>query len=347
MKVAYFTGIRKLELADRPRPAPERDDDVLLRIDRVGVCGSDVHYYVDGRIGDQVLAYPATLGHECSGTVVATGPGVRTLQPGDRVAIDPALVCGRCDQCLAGRPNTCRKLRFMGGPGEAPGALAEYSVLPAENCLAIPDSMTLDQATLAEPLSVGLYAVRLGELRPGMAIGVFGAGPIGLSVLLCAKAVVPVRAYVTELIDRRLDVARTCGADWTANAAACDVAAEALAREPAGLDVVFECSGDPRAIDVSMAALKPGGTLVIVGIPAPQRVDFDIHVMRRKELTFKNVRRQRACVAPVVELVADGRLNPDPMLTHHFPLERTQEAFDLVAGYADGVIKAVIELGRE
>jgi len=347
MKVAYFTGIRKLELADRPRPEPQRPDDVLVRIDRVGVCGSDVHYYVNGHIGDQMLHYPATLGHECSGTVVAMGRAVRNLQPGDRVAIDPALVCGRCDQCRAGRPNTCRKLRFMGNAGEEPGALAEYCVLPAENCFAIPDSMTLDQAVLAEPLSVGLYAVRLAELTPNLAVGILGSGPIGLSVLLAAKAVAPGRAYVTDLIDRRLAAARTCGADWTSNAAAADVVHQMLAREPDGLDVVFECSGDPRCIDQAMAALKPGGLLVIVGIPAQQRVDFDVHVMRRKELTFKNVRRQRGCVAPVIELIADRRLNPDPMLTHRFPLSAAAQAFELVAGYGDGVIKAVIELHAE
>jgi L-iditol 2-dehydrogenase len=347
MKVAYFTGIRKIELADRPRPEPQRPDDVLVRIDRVGVCGSDVHYYVDGHIGDQMLHYPATLGHECSGTVIAMGPAVRNLQQGDRVAIDPALVCGRCDQCRAGRSNTCRKLRFMGNPGEEPGALAEYCVLPAENCFPIPDSMTLDQAVLAEPLSVGLYAVRLAELTPNLAVGILGSGPIGLSVLLAAKAVAPGRAYVTDLIDRRLEAARTCGADWTSSAAAAGIVQQMLAQEPAGLDVVFECSGDPRCIDQAMVALKPGGRLVIVGIPAQQRVDFDAHMMRRKELTFKNVRRQRGCVAPVVELIADRRVNPDPMLTHRFPMAAAEQAFELVAGYADGVIKAVIELHAE
>jgi threonine dehydrogenase-like Zn-dependent dehydrogenase len=207
--------------------------------------------------------------------------------------------------------------------------------------------MTLDQAVLAEPLSVGLYTVRLAGLTPDLAAGIFGSGPIGLSVLLAAKAVAPGRMYVTDLIDRRLEAARACGANWTCNAAAADVAHEMLAREPAGLDVVFECSGDPRSIDQAMAALKPGGMLVIVGIPAQKRVDFDVHVMRRKELTFKNVRRQRGCVTPVLELVADRRLSPDPMLTHRFPLAAAEQAFELVAGYADGVIKAVIELHGE
>jgi L-iditol 2-dehydrogenase len=344
VKVACFTGLRKLEWIDQPAPVIEQPDQVLVRIDRVGVCGSDVHYYVDGRIGDQVLAYPATLGHECAGTVAAVGQGVTGLRPGDRVAVDPALVCGRCDQCLAGRPNTCRKLSFLGAPGEQPGAMAEFRVLPAENCFAVPTSMSLDRATLAEPLSVGLYATQLAGLRTGWAVGILGTGPIGLSVLLCVKAVSPGRVYATDLIDRRLEAARQCGADWAGNPRATDAVAEILGREPCGLDVVFECSGDPRAFDPAMAMLKPGGTLVIVGIPAQQRVDFDIHVMRRKELTFKNVRRQRGCVRPVLDLIAEGRLNPDVMLTHHFPPAQAADAFELVAGYRDGVIKAVIEL---
>lgn len=344
MKVACFTALRTLEWTDQPAPVIQQPDQVLLRIDRVGVCGSDVHYYVDGRIGDQVLHYPATIGHECAGTVAAVGRGVTAIHPGDRVAVDPALVCGCCDQCRAGRPNTCRKLSFMGGPGEEPGALAEYRLLPAENCFAIPPSMTLDQATLAEPLSIGLYATFLADLRAGMCAAILGAGPIGLSVLLCAKAVTPGRVWVTDLIDRRLEAARGCGADWTCNPRSSDVVAEVLGREPCGLDVVFECSGDPRMIDQAMALLKPGGTLVIVGIPAQQRIDFNVHVMRRKELTFKNVRRQRGCVGPVLDLIAQGRLDPGEMLTHRFPLAEAAKAFELVAAYGDGVIKALVEM---
>lgn len=344
MKVACFTGLRKIEWIDEPPPTIQRPDEVLLRMDRVGVCGSDVHYFVDGRIGDQLLRYPATLGHECAGTVAAVGTAVTGLRPGDRVAVDPALVCGQCDQCRAGRPNTCRKLSFLGAPGEEPGAMAEYRVLPAENCFAVPGSMSLDQATLAEPLSVGLYAVLLAELHAGMTSAILGAGPIGLSVLLCAKASAPGPVYVSEPLERRADAARRCGADWAGDPRSADVVAEILARQPSGLNVVFECSGDPRTLDSAMALLKPGGTLVIVGIPVQQRIDFDVHVMRRKELTFKNVRRQRGCVGPVLEMIADGRLNPDEMLTHRFAPAEAGQAFELVANYGDGVIKALIEM---
>jgi len=344
MKVACFTGLRKLELRDEPRPELRQPGDALLRIERLGVCGSDVHYYTEGGIGDQRLLYPATLGHECSATVVEVGPDVRGLQPGDRVAVDPALVCGTCDQCRAGRANTCRNLQFMGCPGEAPGAAAEYRVLPAENCVPVPEGVSLDEAALVEPLSIGLYAVRLAALRTQARIAVFGCGPIGLSVLLCAKATAGCRAYVTDLIDSRMEVARRCGADWTGHPHRTDIAAAVEHDEPLGVDVVFECSGDPACLEQAQQMLMPGGTLVLVGIPAARRVDFDVHIMRRKELTFKNVRRQCDCVAPAIELVASRKVDVSPLLTHRFPLPRIEDAFELVAAYRDGVIKAVVDV---
>jgi len=164
MKTAYFTALRQIEVVDAPEPLLARPGDVLLRIDRVGVCGSDVHYYLDGHIGDQILQYPATIGHECSGTVLKTGSAVQGLKTGDRVAIDPAFPCGQCDQCLGGRSNTCRRLLFMGSPGQAPGGLSERYVAPAACCVAIPPSMSSDEAMLVEPLSIGLHSVRLAQL---------------------------------------------------------------------------------------------------------------------------------------------------------------------------------------
>ena len=344
MKIAYFTGLRKLELAEAPEPKLQRPEDVLLRIDRVGICGSDVHYYCEGRIGSQMVEYPATLGHECAGTVLQVGTAVARLAPGDRVAVDPATFCGVCDQCRAGRVNTCRKLRFMGCPGETPGAVAGLHVLPAASCFPIPASMSLDEATLIEPLSIGLYAVRLAEMRPAAKIAVLGAGPIGLSVLLSAKATAKATVYMIDLLDERLDVARRCGADWTGTPRREDIAAAIAQREPQGLDFVLECSGDPECIDQGQQLLGPGGTLLLVGIPPEDRVSFDPHRMRRMELTMKSVRRQKDCVAPAIGLVSERRIDLRPLVTHHFPLERIHDAFELVAGYRDGVIKAILHL---
>ncbi len=344
MRTALFTDLRKIEIREAPAPSLERPGDVLVRIDRLGVCGSDVHYHVHGRIGDQVLRYPASLGHECAGTVVEVGAAVENVRPGDRVAVDPALTCGGCDQCRAGRPNTCRKLQFMGCPNEAPGAASELCVLPAVNCFPIPNGMTLEQAALAEPLSIGLYAVRLAGLGPDRRIAILGCGPIGLGVLACTKMTAPATVYATDLFDERLDAAGRLGADWTGNASRDDAAAAIQRREPLGVDVVFECSGDPECLDEAIELAAPGGTVMMVGIPPVERVSFHSHVVRRREITLRAVRRQRECVAPVIAAIADGRLDTSPFVTHRYPLERIADAFELVAEYRDGVIKAMVAL---
>ena len=351
MKSAFFTAIHQIEILDEPVPSISRADEVLVRIDRLGVCGSDVHYFTDGRIGDDIVPLPASLGHECAGTVVEVGPSVESLSVGDRVAVDPAVACGECDQCMKGRSNTCRNMNFMGCPNQGPGAAAEFRVLPAGNCFVVPEGITLDQAALVEPLSVGLYAVRMAALRPEAKIAILGSGPIGLSVLLSAKATGTCTTFVTDLLDARLAVARTCGADWTKKtiqdhpAAATELENAIRGEVPDGLDVVFECTGDPRCIDQAQRLLTPGGTLIMIGITPETQVTFDAHLMRRTELTFKNVRRQEDCMKPVIDLMAAGKINADPMLTHHFPLDKIQEAFELVAGYRDGVVKAMVDIG--
>ncbi len=232
----------------------------------------------------------------------------------------------------------------MGSPRQAPGAVAEFRVLPAENCFAIPETVSIDEAALVEPLTIGLHAVRLGQVAPRSRIALFGAGPIGLSVLLCAKAVAPGTVYATDLLDDRLEVARQCGADWAGSPRRDDVVAAIAAQEPEGVDLAFECSGDPACIDQALGLLTPGGTLVLVGIPAEPRIRVDVHTMRTSELTVRNVRRQNGCLPAVIRMLAEGRIHAGPLLTHHYPLARIRDAFELVADYRDGVIKAMLDV---
>jgi threonine dehydrogenase-like Zn-dependent dehydrogenase len=175
-------------------------------------------------------------------------------------------------------------------------------------------------------------------------IAILGVGPIGLSVLLAAKAEKAQAIYVTDKIDSRLEAARTVGAAWTGNPDSIDVVAEILGAEPVGLDVVFECCGQQEALDQAFSILKPGGHLVMIGTPRQDRVSFDVDEFRRKELSIIYIRRQNHCVQPALDLIKSGQVNVDFMITHHFPLEETKKAFDLVAGYHDGVIKAMISL---
>lgn len=352
MKAIVLTGLREMEIREVPDPTIEKDTDVLLMVERVGVCGSDVHYYETGRVGTQVVEYPFIIGHECSATVKAVGRSVRRVKVGEAVVVDPAAPCGRCEQCRMGRENTCSALRFLGTPGQGGGCLCEYVVMPEACCFPTDGRITLEQAALCEPLSIGVYAVKRAAMGDNASVGILGAGPIGLSVLAATKAEKARRFYVTDKIDARLEAAKGAGADWVGNPDRDDVVGEIVGgggnsgggAEPHGLDVVFECCGQQDAFDQAVEILRPGGKLVLVGIPRQERVSFLCDKMRRKEIDLLNIRRQNQCVRPAMDLIADGRAEVDYMITHRFEFERTKEAFDLVAAYGDGVIKAMIEL---
>lgn len=344
MRSALLSGIKEIAIREAPAPVLKSPGDVLLQIEAVGVCGSDVHYYRCGGIGAMRVEYPFALGHECSGRVVETGLEARHLKPGQRVAIDPLVACGQCDQCRAGRPHTCRNQRFLGCPGQLPGALAEYLVMPAECCYPVPDSMTPAQAVMVEPFSIALHAHRLAGPKPGAKIAVLGSGPIGLCVLLALRAAGNCTIYATDLVEDRLDAARRLGARWAGNPRSTNVIAAVGELEPNGVDFVFECAGEQETLDQGVELLKPGGEMLILGIPEVGRVSFDIHALRRKEAWIGNVRRQNHCMAEAIDLIARGTVNLDPLVTHHFPLAETAAAFEMVAGYRDGVVKAIVDL---
>jgi L-iditol 2-dehydrogenase len=342
MKAALLTGIKKIEVREIPEPELTKDTDVLVRVGAVGVCGSDIHYYSEGGIGDQIVRYPFVVGHECSGTVEKAGASVRRLKPGDRVAVDPAIVCGTCDQCLAGRPNTCRRLLYLGTPEQLSGALCERIVVPEENGFLLPAELTLEEGVLVEPLTIAVHGLKLaGEPVPDT-VAVLGAGPIGLSVLLAARAAGVRAVYVTDKIDSRVEAARKAGASWAGNPDREDIAARMRSLSPEGLDAVFECCGDQSAFDQAIDILKPGGRLLIIGIPAVDRISFDIHVLRRKELSLHNVRRQRFSVREAIDLIRNKKVDVRFMATHTFALAEARQAFEIAAGYRDGVIRAII-----
>lgn len=344
MMAVVLTGIRAMQVRDIPNPKLSNDTDVLLKVGSVGVCGSDVHYYTTGRIGSQVVKYPFRVGHEFAATVLAVGRRVKRLKPGVKVAVEPAMSCGTCDQCRAHRRHTCRTLRFLGCPGQAEGCLSEYIVMPAECCYPVRRDTSLEQAAIAEPLSIGVYAVNQSVPMKKAKIAVLGAGPIGLSVLLAAGTRNAGRMYVTDKIDARLESARRAGADWTGNSDRQDVVAEIIKQEPLLLDAVFECCGQQAALDQAVNLLKPGGKLMLIGIPEVDRVSFAMDTLRRREICIQNVRRQNECMRAALDLIEKRKVDVDFMITHRFPLDQTQQAFDLVASYKDGVVKAMINL---
>lgn len=346
MKAAALTALRTVEIQDVPDPEISRETDVLLDVNVVGVCGSDMHYYRTGRIGEMVVEYPFRVGHEFSGTVREVGPAVRNLRPGQRVAVDPLVWCGQCEQCLSGRRHTCLDQVFLGCPGQIEGCLSERIVMPAACCSPLPDGVSSEQGALVEPFSIGLYSQRLAGDVNGKAVGIFGAGPIGLCVLAACRAAGARAVYVTDIREYRAEMARQFRADWTGNPESSDVVEEILAIEPNGLDAAIECAGEQDTVDQAVALLKPGGTLVLTGIPEFDEMTFPISTIRRKELTIQNVRRQNECVEPAIEMVASRAVVLDEMVTHRYSLEETQTAFDTIADYKDNAVKAVIEVCR-
>jgi len=342
MKAALLTGIGQFEIRQVPEPKIVNPTDVLIRIKMVGVCGSDIHYFTTGRIGSQIIQFPFTVGHEAAGIVEQVGKKVARVKPGQRIAIDPAVYCGHCDQCRAGRENTCRELLFLGCPGQLAGALAEYLVLPENCCFPIAGRTTFEQATLSEPLAIAVYAVEQSHLPTGANVAILGAGPIGMSVFHVLRTKKTGNVFVTDRIRERLKFSEQLRPKWCGNPNRTDVVKEISKIEPLLMDTIFECSGDKDAFDHAIKLLKPGGTLALVGIPEFDEVAFPIHELRRKEITIINVRRQCRCTQKTIDLLERKKINLDAMVTHHFPLAETRQAFDLVANYRDGVMKAMI-----
>ena len=343
MNSMMLTGINKMEMQITPDPTIVNPTDVKIKMKVVGVCGSDIHYYTHGKIGNQVVQYPFPVGHEGAGEVVEVGSEVTTVKPGDRIAIEPAMPCWKCDQCKVGRPHTCRHLKFLGCPGQADGCLSEFIVMPETSCFKIPDMMSWDEAAISEPLAIGVYAVKQSIEMQGAKIGILGFGPIGMSVMLPALAKGAENVYVTDRIEGRLDKSREVGATWTGNPDKEDIVAGILEQEPSGLDVVFECCGQQSAMNQCVEILKPGGKIMIIGIPETDKWTFSVDKLRHKEITIGNVRRQNHSLEETLEMLDGEKVDVRPMATHRFNFAQTKAAFDLVAGYKDGVMKAMID----
>ncbi len=343
MKAMRLTGIRQMEMSDIPEPELKRPGDVKIKMSVVGICGSDIHYYTKGKIGSQVVTYPFAAGHEGAGVVTETGSSVTRVRPGDRVAVEPAMPCWKCDQCLSGRHHTCRHLKFLGCPGQAEGCLMEYIVMPEESCFPLSCHLNTDHGAISEPLAIGVYAVKKSGKIKNADTAILGFGPIGMSVMLAAAASGAGHIYVTDRIKERLSIAEREKVSWAGNPDNENIVESILNKVPSGLDIVFECCGKQEAADQSIELLKPGGRLMVVGIPGFENWSFNVDLTRRKEIEIQFVRRQVDCVETALELMNSGRVSVKNMITHRFSFADTRKAFDLVADYGDGVMKALVD----
>jgi L-iditol 2-dehydrogenase len=342
LKALRLYAPRDLRLAELPRPEPGPGE-ALIRVRAVGVCGSDVHYYVDGHIGDAVADFPFTLGHEFAGEIAALGPGTEGPPIGTRVAVDPAIPCGHCEICMEGNPNCCPNVRF---PGSAPieGSLAEYYLHPAELCVPLPPSMDFADGAMLEPLGVTVHALTLAKIRPGDTVAILGAGPIGLMTLQVALGSAGA-VYVSEPIPERRAVAAELGATAVCDPDAEDPVAWLLDQTAGrGVDIVIELAWGAEAVGQAVQMARPAGKVVVVGIPREDVVTFPAGNARRKGLSILMSRRMKFVYPQAIALAERGVVDLRRLMTHRFPLERGAEAFDLVAGFKDGVIKAMIDL---
>ena len=345
MKAALLYGPGEFRIGDLPMPVAGPGQ-VLLQVSVVGVCGSDVHYFLDGGIGDARVKEPFIIGHEFSARIVALGPGVEGPAVGTRVAVDPAISCGKCELCLAGHPNLCRNILFCSTP-PTPGALREYMAHPAELCFPIPDSILDGEATVLEPLGVALHAAFLAKLHPGDTIAILGCGPIGLLTLQVARISGARAAYVTDLVPERLEMAKKLGATATFNSRAGDpVAWIRDLTQGRGVDVAFETAWADETVAQVAEMARNGGKLVMAGIPREDVAVFPAHAVRRKGLTIKYVRRMKHTYPRAIAMVQDGLIDVSTLITHRFPLEEVTEAYELVASYQAGVVKALVEVRK-
>jgi L-iditol 2-dehydrogenase len=334
MKVLRLHGRGDLRLHDEPEPVPGPGE-VLLRVTAVGLCGSDLHWFSEAGIGDARLQEPLVLGHEFAG-VIESGE-----RRGERVAIDPAVPCGACEFCLEGNPNFCSALRFA-GHGTEDGALRQYMAWPAHCLHPLPNSLTDADGVMLEPLGIAIHAVDLGHLRPGMTVGVFGCGPIGLLVLQLARAAGATHVMATEKLPHRLEAARSLGATAVFQATDGRESAEILAAtEGKGVDVAFEAAGENEAVETAIEAAKPGARVVLIGIPADDRTAFIASTARRKGLTIKLTRRMKRVYPRAIRLVEGGMVDVRSLVTHRFPLEEFDKAFS-AAQRREG-LKGIIE----
>ncbi len=341
MRTAALVARGTIEIVERPVPLPGPGE-VLVRLRAVGICGSDVHYYADGRIGDAVVPYPFVLGHEPAGEVVRLGAGVTGLAVGDRVALEPAHACGECEICRTGHPNCCPSVKFLGTP-PIPGTYEEYHVYHQRQCVPIPANVSMEAAATLEPMAVGVHAVNLARLQLGDRIAIMGCGPIGIVTAMAARAAGVSFIAMTDPVPARRAHAQRY-ADLVLDPHAVTAHEEIKRAVPGGMDVAFEAAGVQEAIDDATLSVRQAGTAVIIGIPAEDRVALWAHLLRRKELTLIMARRSNFTLEPAIRLMAAGAIRPEEIVTHRFPLERLAEGMDLVHHVRDGVLKAMVTL---
>ncbi|KAJ8665344.1 hypothetical protein QAD02_007006 [Eretmocerus hayati] len=340
---AVLHGVEDLRLEQTDIEEPG-EGEVLLKMACVGICGSDVHYLVNGRIGDFIVEKPMIIGHEASGTVVKVGKNVNNLKIGDRVAIEPGVPCRLCGFCKKGRYNLCEQMKFCATPPYH-GNLRRFYKHAADFCYKLPDHVSFEEGALLEPLSVGLHACKRADIRIGTTVLVIGAGPVGLVTLLAAKAMGAKTVVLTDIDQKRLELAKEMGADATylikTSASEEDNVENILELFNNGPDVTIDASGAEASIRLAVLVTRSGGIVVIVGMGAKEVKIPLLHALVR-EIDIRGVFRYVNNYQDAVNLVAEQKTNIKAMVTHRFKIEETLKAFETSKSRDSGAVKVII-----
>jgi L-iditol 2-dehydrogenase len=335
LKVARLHAVGDLRISEVPVPSPDRGTS-LVRVTAVGICGSDLHWWGEAGIGDATLVEPLILGHEAAGVIVE-GP-----RNGERVAIDPAVPCGVCRSCRDGHRNLCTHTKFAGHTGQD-GVMRDFMTWPSELLHSLPDTLTDAEGSLLEPLGVAIHALDLGHVRLGASVAVVGCGPIGLLLVQVLRVAGAGSVAAFDPLPHRLDAAARLGADVTADPVRASSLIPRGDLPDEGVDVAFEMAGTSEAVQLAMALTRPGGRVVLGGIPSDDQTTFQASVARRKGLTIAMVRRMKEVYPRAIGLAADKRVDLAHMVTHRFPLEKAPDAFAAAARRAG--LKVIVEPG--
>lgn len=348
MPAAVLHGIKDLRVEQVPVPASPSSGQVKVKIGKVGICGSDVHYWENGRIGDFVVREPMILGHECAGTVVEVGPKVSHLVPGDRVAIEPGVP--RLSNALShyymkkGEYNLCPDIFFFATPPDD-GSFCTYVNHPADFCFKLPDHVSLEEGAMIEPLSTGIYAARVAPVKMGDTVVITGAGPIGLMNLLAVRAAGAAQVIISDMVGERLRVAEQIGATRTVQGDAAEL--KAVARELTdgrGADVCIECAGHPSALNAAIGAARAGATVVIIGLPPGDNATINISDLVVREIKLRPIFRYNNTFPTGVSLIASGKVDVKPLISRRFTLAEVPEAFEYVAENRATCVKAIVDI---
>ena len=343
MKTAVMLGIGKIGFEERDIPKV-KDNEVLVKLEYVGICGSDLHYYETGAIGDYVVKPPFVLGHEPGGTVVETGKNVRHLKVGDRVALEPGKTCGHCEFCRTGRYNLCPDVVFFATP-PVDGVFQEYVAHEADLCFKLPDNVSTLEGALIEPLAVGFHAAIQGDAHLGQTAVVMGAGCIGLVSMMALKARGVSEVYIVDIMDKRLEKALELGADKAINGARESVEDRiGELTDGKGADLVIETAGTEITTRQAVSIAKKGSNIVLVGYSKTGEMTLPMSLVLDKELTFKTVFRYRHIYPMAIEAVSQGKVNLKGIVTDIFDLDDVQKAMDYSVNNKADIVKAVIRI---